>query len=101
MPVITITRGSCSRGEEVAEKVAERLGYRCISRETLLMASEEFNIPEIEHFLSFEKGPSKLELTSSQKEKYLAYVQLVLLRDFQKDDVVHHGVCRSFFCQRY
>jgi len=97
MSIITITRGSCSRGEEVAQEIAERLGFRCISRETLLMASDEFNIPEIDHFLSFEKGPSKLDFTSSQKEKYLAYVQLVFLRDFQKDDVVHHGVAGNFF----
>ncbi len=97
MSIITITRGSYSRGEEVAETVARRLGFRCISRETLLTVSEEFNIPEIEHFLSFEKGPTRLELTSSQKEKCLAYVQLVLLRDFQKDDVVHHGVAGHFF----
>jgi len=97
MSVITITRGSYSRGEEVAQEVAHRLGFRCISRETLLMASEEFNIPEIDHFLSFEEGPSRLDLTSSQKERCLAYVQLVLLRDFQKDDVVHHGVAGHFF----
>ncbi|MBL7203300.1 MAG: cytidylate kinase-like family protein [Desulfobacteraceae bacterium] len=96
MSIITITRGSYSRGEEVAKKVADRLGYRCISRETLLKASNEFSIPKIKRFLSFEKGPSEFELTTSQKEKFLAYVQLILLRDFQKDDVVHHGVGGHF-----
>ena len=47
MSVITISRGSYSRGKEVAEKVAKQLGYECISRDILLEASEEFNIPEI------------------------------------------------------
>ena len=81
----------------MAKKVAEKLGYRCISRETLLRASDEFNIPAIKRILSFEKGTSELELTSSQKEKYFAYVQLVLLRDYYKNDVVHHGVTGHFF----
>ena len=97
MSIITITRGAYSKGEEMAKMVAEKLGYRCISREILLKASDEFNIPAIEQILPFEKGPSELELTSSQKEKYFAYVQLVLLRDYHQDDVVHHGVAGQFF----
>ena len=40
MSVITVSRGSYSRGKEVAEKVAQELGYACISREVLLEASE-------------------------------------------------------------
>jgi hypothetical protein len=47
MPIITISRGSHSRGKCVAEKLAQRLQYGCVSREVLLEASEEFNIPEI------------------------------------------------------
>ena len=46
MSIITISRGSYSRGVEIAEKIAKRLGYECISREVLLEASKEFNIPE-------------------------------------------------------
>jgi hypothetical protein len=48
MPVITISRGSYSHGREVAEKLCARLGYRCLSREIILKASEHFNTPEIE-----------------------------------------------------
>ncbi|MBW1912541.1 MAG: cytidylate kinase family protein, partial [Deltaproteobacteria bacterium] len=45
MPIITISRGSYSKGKEVAEKVSQKLGYECISRDVLLEASEEFNVP--------------------------------------------------------
>ena len=38
MAIITISRGSFSKGKEVAEKVAKILGYQCISREILLEA---------------------------------------------------------------
>ena len=97
MSIITITRGAYSKGEEMAKMVAEKLGYRCISREILLKASNEFNIPTRKQILPFEKGPSELEFANSQKEKYFAYIQLVLLRDYHKDDVVHHGVAGQFF----
>jgi hypothetical protein len=45
MAIITISRGSYSKGKEIAEKVAQELGYECIARKVLLEAKEEFNIP--------------------------------------------------------
>jgi len=44
--IITISRGSYSRGKEVAESLAGRLGYECVSRAILLEACAEFSIPE-------------------------------------------------------
>ena len=44
MTIITISRGSYSAGKEVAEKVAKRLEYECISREVLLEASPEISL---------------------------------------------------------
>ncbi|MBW2573755.1 MAG: cytidylate kinase family protein, partial [Deltaproteobacteria bacterium] len=44
MGVITISRGSYSKGKEIAEKLAEKLDYDCISREILLQASKQFNV---------------------------------------------------------
>ena len=48
MQIITISRGSFSHGKEIAEKVAERLGYDCVSREILVEASQYFNVSEEE-----------------------------------------------------
>jgi len=36
MSIITISRGSYSRGKEVAVKLAQALGYECLSRDILL-----------------------------------------------------------------
>ncbi|MGB9436525.1 MAG: cytidylate kinase family protein [Desulfobacterales bacterium] len=35
MGVITISRGSYSKGKEIAEKLAQQLGYECVSRDIL------------------------------------------------------------------
>ena len=60
MSIITISRGSYSRGKEVAETLARELGYECVSREIILEASEQFNIPEIQLVHAIEDAPSIL-----------------------------------------
>lgn len=97
MSIITISRGSYSKGKEVAEKVAQRLGYECISRDVILEASEEFNVPEIKLVRAIHDAPSILNSFSYEKEKYIAYIQVALLRYFNKDNVVYHGLAGHFF----
>jgi len=97
MSIITIARGSYSRGKEVAEKVAVALGYQCISREVLLEASELFNVPEIKPVRAIHDSPSTLDRLSYGKEKYVAYIRAALLRHIQRDNVVYHGLAGHFF----
>jgi cytidylate kinase len=97
MAIITISRGSYSRGKEVAEKVAERLGYECIGRDVLLEASREFNIPEIKLIRAIHDAPSILARLGYGKEKYVSYIQAALLKHCQKDSVVYHGLAGHFF----
>ena len=97
MAIITISRGSYSKGKEVAEKVAERLGYECIAREVLLDASEHFNIPEIKLVRALHDAPSVLERFTYGKERYLTFLESVFLEHVQKDNVVYHGLAGHYF----
>jgi cytidylate kinase len=99
MAIITISRGSYSRAKEIAEKLAHELGYGCISREILLEASEEFNIPEIKLARAIEDAPSILDRFTHGKERYLAYIRAALLKHAQKDNVVYHGIGGNFLLQ--
>ena len=99
MSIITISRGSYSRGKEVAEKLAQALGYECISREILLEASQQFNIPEIKLVRAIHDAPSVLERFTYGKERYIAYLRAALLKHVQKDRVVYHGLAGHFFLQ--
>ncbi|NIM21548.1 MAG: cytidylate kinase-like family protein, partial [Candidatus Latescibacteria bacterium] len=58
MSIVTISRGSYSRGKEVAEKVAEKLGYECISRDVIIEACDEFNVPEVKLVRAIHDAPS-------------------------------------------
>jgi cytidylate kinase len=99
MAIITISRGSYHRGREVAEKLAARLGYECISREIILEASQEYNIPEIKLVRAIQDAPTILQRFIHEKEKYVAFIRASLLRHVQKDNVVYHGLFGNFFLQ--
>lgn len=97
MSIITISRGSYSRGKEIAEQVAKKLNYTCIGREALLEASEIFNIPEIKLSRAIHDAPSILERFTYGKEKYISYIQAALLNKVKKDNIVYHGLAGHFF----
>ena len=97
MAIITISQGSYSKGKEVAEKLAETLGYECISREVILEASNKFNIAEIKLVRAIHDAPSILDRIGYRKEKYIATIQAEILKHFRKDNVVYCGLAGHFF----
>ncbi len=97
--IITISRGSYSRGKEVAEALAQRLGYECVSRDILLETCEEFSIPEIRLVKALHDAPSILERFGHGKERYISYFRAAFLNHMAKDNVVYHGLAGHFFLQ--
>jgi len=99
MAVITISRWCCSKGQEIAEKVAERLGYSCMSREVLLQASKEFGIPEFKLDRALHDAPSILDRITHGRERYVAFIRQAFLEAVQKDNAVYHGLAGHFFVE--
>lgn len=99
MSIITISRGSYTRGIEVAETLANRLGYKCISREALIAASNEFNIPEIKLETAIDNAPSVLDHFTYGKDKYLAFIRTAILENLVQDNVIYHGMSGHAFVQ--
>jgi cytidylate kinase len=97
MAVITISRGSYSYGKQIAEKVAQRLGCPCISRDLLIAASEDFNIPEISLTKALADAPSILDRLTNWKQNYIAFIEATLLEQAQKDNIVYHGFAGHLF----
>ncbi len=91
MAIITISRGSFSHGQEIAEKVAETLGYECVSREILVEAAQVFNVSEKKLIRSLRDAPNILERMVQGKERYLEYIKASLLGYARKGNVVYHG----------
>lgn len=79
--------------------LAEKLGYDCISREILLSASEQFNIPEMRLVRVLHDAPSVFERFAHGKERYVAYIRAAILTMAQKGNAVYHGLAGHFFLQ--
>ncbi|MFO7965946.1 MAG: cytidylate kinase-like family protein [Desulfobacterales bacterium] len=92
MAIITISRGSFTKGMEIAEAVARQLDYDCVSREVILNASDRFNIPEIKLKKAIHDAPSILDRFSHGKTAFISFYQSALTRRVQKGDVVYHGL---------
>ena len=97
MGIITISRGSCSRGKEIAQRLSQKIGYECISRAVLLKASKDFDIPEVKLLHAIQDAPSVFDHLKDGKRKYTAFIREAFLEYIQKDNVVYHGFAGHFF----
>lgn len=97
MPIITISRGTYSKGKEIAEQVAEKLGYECIARKILIEASAQFNIPEIKLTRALHDSPGIFNRFTHGKERYIAFIRQSFLQNLHKSNAVYHGLGGHFF----
>ncbi len=100
MSIICISLGVYYHGTEIAEKVAQNLGYSCVSRDVLLQASKEFNVREIHLTRALEAPPSIFEMFQGGREKYLAFIEATLLEHAQKDNMVYYGLAAHFILRQ-
>jgi len=92
MAIITISRGSYSMGKEVAEKVAQKLGYDIVSRDLLFKASDRFHIPQKTLEKAIHDAPGVFERYSHTKAIYLAYIRSTLTEMVAGGNIVYHGL---------
>lgn len=99
MAIISISRGFFSKGGEIAEEVAQRLGYRCIAHDVIADASRRFEIPRTKLEDALHDAPLILERLSSERQKYIAYIAAEVFARFKDDNVVYHGLAGYLFAK--
>jgi cytidylate kinase len=99
MAIITISRGTMSGGKKLAEMLAEKLGYRCVSREIVIKAADDYGAPESKLFEAIQKGPSIIQKLTFERESYLAYIQASLCEYAKDDNLVYHGHAGHFLLE--
>ncbi len=68
------------------------MGFECLSRDILLEASDQFNIPEIKLEHAIKDAPSFLDRFRQGKQSYIAYIQSALTQHLCRDNIVYHGL---------
>ncbi len=91
MSIITISKRTFDRSEEIAERVCRELGYDCIGREVFEAASKEYGIPEEKLYHAIYDPPSLLGMSPTARKKYIAYIQAALSAYMLKDNVMYYG----------
>jgi len=91
MSIITISRGLYSSGQALAERVAEMLGYRSMSRELLLEAATRYEIPEAKLTELMETPPEVTPLKPELLRLYRVVMQAAMCEVVQGGKIVYHG----------
>ena len=91
MSIIAISRGTHSGGEALARALAERLEYRCVSREVLLQAARDYGVPLEELRAAMENRPSFWERLAGMRRTHLVFVQAALCEQAESGNLVYHG----------
>jgi cytidylate kinase len=91
MAIITVSRGTFSGGQILAENIAARLGYRCISRELLVETARQYGISEEKLSAAISEAPGVWERLRSEKQRYLTCLRATLIREVKDENVVYHG----------
>jgi cytidylate kinase len=99
MSIITLSRRPFSRGSDVAERVAQELGYACVAREVLFDAAGQYGIHTADLVRAVHDAPSFSDHFHYGRERYVSYFQAALLQILQQDNVVYHGLAGHFFVQ--
>jgi cytidylate kinase len=91
MSIITISRGTASGGQALAERVAAKLGWPCLSNEVIVEAAKRYNVPEPELVKAFEKAPTFWEKLTASRRVYLTFVQAAMCEYAEQGNLVYHG----------
>jgi cytidylate kinase len=91
MAIITISRGTFSGGETVAKGVAERLGYRCVSREVVLEAAWGYGVSADELVTAMDRRPPLWRRVAGERSAYITLVRAALCEHALGGNLVYHG----------
>jgi len=92
MPIVSISRGTFSGGEGLARRVAEQLGYQCLSREANLeAAAKRYGVPTEKLTETMEKRPSFWDRVIGERAAYLTFVRAALCGQACEGELVYHG----------
>jgi cytidylate kinase len=97
--IITISRGTFSGGRDLAECVANKLGYRCIPRIVSYEAAKKYGVSDEELTKAISELPGLLDRMGSERARYIACLRAALVNEVKTDNVVYHGLAGHFLLQ--
>ncbi len=91
MQIICVSRGSFGYGNELAEKLASKLGYDCIARESLTDSATDEGIPVGKIEAAILKRRPISEVLAIQVELMKAFISARICERALEKELVYHG----------
>ncbi|MGD0947777.1 MAG: cytidylate kinase family protein [Candidatus Binatia bacterium] len=91
MAIITISRGSMSGGEALAQCLSTTLDYPIVARDVLVAAAKKLDVSEETLTKKIVRGPGVWESLTSNRRLYVVAVQAALAEHLDKGNLVYHG----------
>jgi len=91
MRLICISRGTYSGGQELAEKLADKLGCTCLGREELISAATEAGISVGKLEMAMVSSGIFSEKLARERDHYLAFSTAYLCEKAAEGSLVYHG----------
>jgi Cytidylate kinase-like family len=97
--IITISHEAFGHGRAIAERVAQILGYRCISREVLIKARERYGIAEAKLFeVLEERRHHRWAQWLESHRVYRIVLQAAICEFAEQGNLVYHGRAGQELC---
>jgi cytidylate kinase len=91
MAIITISRGSASGGILLAQGLAEKTGYKLVSREDIIQSASKYGVSAERLQEALLKPPGFWERFRHERRCYLSVVQAALCEHAKEDGIIYHG----------
>ncbi len=98
MSIITISRGPQVGGRAIAECLAEKICYKCLTTaDVVKRCADKFNLPEKEIYSKLQEVPGFWKRLKHEHKRNLVYIQCAVLEAAQEDKIVYHGLAGQLF----
>lgn len=102
MPIITISRGTMSGGQALAECLAAGLKLPCVGREEVAQAAAaKIGVSPGEVERKMEESPGFWERVTSERRRYVIAVQAALAEHADKGEYIYHGLAGHLLLRRF
>jgi cytidylate kinase len=91
MAIITISRGSASGGIFLAQGLAEKTGFKLVSREDIIQSASKYGVSAEKLQEALLKPPSFWDRFRHERRRYLCFVQEALCEKAKEDNIIYHG----------
>ncbi len=97
MPIITISRGTLSGGEALANRLSQKSGFPVLGLEVIKETATHYGISESAISQQLKQGPSVIErLVGDKRRTYVIALQSALAERALKGSFIYHGLAGHF-----